>query len=223
MATYSHSRVSTFENCPYKYKLQYIDRAEPEISETIELFMGKRVGSIGNAGCFSFYPTKNLGGMCQGGAVITDSDEVADTVRSLGNVGRAKNSHTDFDFVGFNSRLDAINAAFLTRSLKNIDKDNSRRIEIANIYNANLEHVSEIRTPFVLDHAQHVYHLYTIRICDGESRDGLQNYLKSKDIGCGVYYPKPCHKQNLQLRISLRMEKRKKDESCHSLGLFFKL
>jgi len=154
----------------------------------------RRVGSMGHAGCFSFYPTKTLGGMCQGGAVITNSSKVAETVRSLGNVGRSKHSHTDFDYVGFNSRLDTINAAFLTESLKSLDKDNGRRIEIAEMYNERLKELP-LTTPFVINRAVHVYHLYTINLIDSNFRDGLQDHLKNAGIGCGVYYPKPCHKQ----------------------------
>jgi dTDP-4-amino-4,6-dideoxygalactose transaminase len=154
----------------------------------------RRVGSMGHAGCFSFYPTKNLGGMCQGGAVITDSEKVANTVRSLGNVGRSMTSHTDFDLVGFNSRLDTINAAFLTESLKSLDLCNGRRIEIAEMYNEGLKELP-LTTPFVINRAVHVYHLYTISLIDNELRDGLQEHLKNAGIGCGVYYPKPCHKQ----------------------------
>jgi len=157
-------------------------------------FGHRRVGSIGHAGCFSFYPTKNLGGMCQGGAVITNSSKVADTVRSIGNVGRSMNSHTDFDFIGFNSRLDTINAAFLTEGLKTLDENNIRRIEISDMYNEKLEGLPLI-TPFVIGKVYHVYHLYTVSLIDSRLRDRLQAYLNNAGIGCGVYYPKPCHKQ----------------------------
>ena len=95
----------------------------------------KRVGSWGDVGAFSFYPAKNLGGMGQGGAIVTNSAIIADKVRELGNVGRSKDSWFDYVHIGFNSRLDTINAKFLTMGLKNIDKWNTCRVRIASWYN----------------------------------------------------------------------------------------
>jgi dTDP-4-amino-4,6-dideoxygalactose transaminase len=155
-------------------------------------FKGKKVGTFGDAGCFSFYPTKNLSGVGQGGAVITDSDEIARVVRSLGNVGRS--AHTEFEFVGFNSRLDTINAAFLSKSLTKLDKWNAQRIKLAKIYNKELKELP-LKIPAILKGAKHVYHLYTIKLETKEVRDNLKSYLDEHGVGSGIYYPMPCHKQ----------------------------
>jgi len=156
---------------------------------------GRFVGTIGDVGCFSFYPSKNLGGLGQGGAVITNDDAVAKKVRELGNVARVEGSHFDFNDVGFNSRLDSINAVFLDRCLLDLTHWNIKRILLSHVYNENLSSFGGLITPFVEEGSRHVYHLYQIKCLDKGMRDGLKNYLNQKDIGAGVYYPIPCHKQ----------------------------
>lgn len=158
-----------------------------------------KVGTFGDCGCFSFYPTKNLGGLGQGGAVITNDEEVADKVRSLGNVGRAKASHTEFEYRGFNSRLDTINALFLDMALKNcwLNWWTSARQMNALLYNEQLRDVGGISTPFVEPDATHVYHLYQIKCLNREMRDSLKNFLCAENVYTGVYYPVPCHKQKV--------------------------
>lgn len=167
---------------------------------------GRKVSSFGDAGCFSFYPTKNLAGLAQGGAVLTNSDHVDDVVRSLGNVGRSKTSHTGFDYVGFNSRLDSINAAYLSKALETLEDDNAKRIKIAEVYNERLKDLPVI-TPFVPENSKHVYHLYIIKLKTEEKRDSLQTHLRTYDVGSGVYYPVPCHKQSMyddgELKLSV--------------------
>ena len=173
---------------------------------------GRKASSFGDAGCFSFYPTKNLAGLAQGGAVLTNSDNVDDAVRSLGNVGRSKTSHTGFDYVGFNSRLDTINAAYLSKSLDNLDKDNEKRINIAQMYNDSFKDLPII-TPFVPENNKHVYHIYNIQLKAELERDSLQSHLKIYGVGSGVYYPIPCHKQSmydfgkLKLTVSEKLSK----------------
>lgn len=173
---------------------------------------GKKVSSFGNAGCFSFYPTKNLAGLAQGGAVLTNSDNVNDVVRSLGNVGRSKTSHTGFDYVGFNSRLDTINAAYLSKALDILEQDNDKRIKIATIYNERLKDLPVV-TPFVPENNKHVYHLYIIKLKTEKERDALQIHARTYDVGTGVYYPVPCHKQfmyddgELNLPVSEKLSK----------------
>lgn len=172
---------------------------------------GRKVSSFGDAGCFSFYPTKNLAGLAQGGAVLTNSDHVDDVVRSLGNVGRSKTSHTGFDYVGFNSRLDTINAVYLSKALDMLEDDNNKRIKIALIYNERFKDLPVV-TPFVPEDNKHVYHLYIIKLKTEDERNALQTYLKTYGVGSGVYYPVPCHKQliydeGLELPVSEKLAK----------------
>lgn len=158
---------------------------------------GKRVGSFGVAGCFSFYPTKNLGGIGQGGAVITEDLELAEKVRCLGNVGRAAGSHVDFAYKGFNSRLDSMNAMFLKRCLSRLQTWNHNRQAAAFLYDKHFEDFGAIKTPHVADDATHVYHLYIIKCLNNRDRDGLKDFLIENKVGCGVYYPKPIHEQEI--------------------------
>jgi dTDP-4-amino-4,6-dideoxygalactose transaminase len=154
---------------------------------------GQRVGSFGKAGCYSFYPTKNLGGLGQGGAVVTDDLRLAKTVRSLGNVGRAEDSHVDFAYKGFNSRLDTLNAMFLKRCLSRLQSWNYERQASAFLYDEQLGDFGAIKTPFVNTNATHVYHLYVIKCLNTRDRDGLKEFLTKNKIGTGIYYPKPIH------------------------------
>lgn len=177
-----------------KHGLRVVEDCAQAVGAT---WRGQKVGTFGT-GCFSFYPTKNLGGLGQGGAVLTDDEEIVDKVRSLGNVGRTKTSHTEFEYRGFNSRLDTINALFLDTILKNyLDKWTFARQKNALLYNEQLSDVDDIFTPFVAPDATHVYHLYQIKCLNKETRDSLQIFLRSKNVSTGIYYPIPCHKQKI--------------------------
>jgi len=156
---------------------------------------GKRVGSFGISGCFSFYPTKNLGGIGQGGAIVTDDKALAEKIRSLANMGRS--SHTDFAYKGYNSRLDTINALFLKRIMPRLQTWNHSRQSTAFLYDKNLEDLGAVKTPYVEDKATHVYHLYQIQCLNKNERDGLREYLDNNRISTGLYYPIPCHKQDI--------------------------
>lgn len=159
------------------------------------MWAGKRVGTFGHAGCFSFYPTKNLGGIGQGGAVVTEHKEIADKVRSYGNVGRNAESHFEYDLKGFNSRLDTINAMFLKRVMSRLQTWNHHRQASAFLYDKRLEDLGAIKTPHVLDDATHVYHLYELKCINKADRDGLREFLKEKNVETGLHYPVPIHKQ----------------------------
>jgi dTDP-4-amino-4,6-dideoxygalactose transaminase len=152
-------------------------------------------GSLGDVGCFSFYPAKNLGGLGQGGAVITDDAAVVKMVRELGNVGRAEGSWFDYDYVGFNSRLDTINAAFLSAGLKELPKWNFRRNQVASAYNSNLRRWDYFKVPHETDDDLHIYHLYELKCNNKKDRDGLKEFLAQNEIGTGLHYPIPCHLQ----------------------------
>jgi len=152
---------------------------------------GNKVGSFGDASCFSFYPTKNLGGIGQGGAVLTDNDAVAKKVREYGNVGRKTGSWYEYDVIGYNSRLDSINAVFLNECLFHLDEWNDRRIELANIY----YNLLNAGVPFSQPRGKHVYHLFEYKCKSKEDRNKLIEYLKLHNVGTGLHYPIPCHKQ----------------------------
>jgi len=163
---------------------------------------GKRVGSWADAGCFSFYPAKNLGGLGQGGAVVTNNPEIAKTVRELGNIGRSEGSWYEYSHVGFNSRLDAVNSKFLSVCLDSLDIWNLSRSKAALIYDLLLSKVAGVKTPPTLsENIYPVYHLYELDCGTKESRDGLEKYLKENNIGCGLHYPIPCHKQSMYAHL----------------------
>ena len=153
-------------------------------------YKGKRVGSLGDAGCFSFYPAKNLGAYGDGGMVVTNNEELAEKIRMLRNYGQSKKYY--HDFMGYNSRLDEIQAAVLRVKLRYLDEWNDKRREHAKLYDELLENASGIETPTEKDYVKHVYHLYVMRC---KNRDDLQHYLSSKGISTGIHYPIPVHLQ----------------------------
>lgn len=159
---------------------------------------GKRVGSFGDFGCFSFYPTKNLGGLAQGGAVITDStNDWAMRVRSMGDMGRAPEDRSKYITRGYNSRLDTVNAMFLKECLSKLQVWNHQRQEIANWYEEELKNLGAVKTPYVHEKATHVYHLYMLQCLNKRERDGLREYLKKHKISTGLYYAKCLHQEEI--------------------------
>ncbi len=147
----------------------------------------RRVGSIGDIGCFSFYPSKNLGALGDGGALVTNDSALATVIRKLRNCGQA--DRYTHEFVGYNNRLDSIQAAMLRLKLKRLDASNRRRQAIAKLYGKLLRGVG---TPAVRAGAEHVYHLYVIR---HPKREEIRQALTRSGIPCGVYYPVPLHLQ----------------------------
>jgi len=146
------------------------------------------VGSIGDCGCFSFYPSKNLGAYGDGGMLTTNSPDINEKVRVLrnhGTVGAYKH-----DFIGYNSRLDEIQAAILRIKHKHIDEYNGRRQQIAEIYSFLLRNV--VKCPVTKDDRSHVYHQYTIR---SSQRDRIAHALQESSVSSVIYYPLPMHLQ----------------------------
>ena len=152
-------------------------------------YKGKKVGSIGHIGCFSFFPSKSLGCYGDGGMVVTNDDKIADMVRMLRVHGCKQKYYHLMD--GYKSRLDALQAAILRAKLKYIDQWNERRRRNAALYNELLQKTKVI-TPYEAEYGGHIYNYYVIRSKD---RDNLQSFLKSKGIDSAVYYPVPLHLQ----------------------------
>ena len=153
------------------------------------IYNGKRTGSLGLAGCHSFYPGKNLGALGDGGAVTTDDPRLARTIRTLANYGSSQKYI--FPYRGRNSRLDEIQAAVLGVKLKYLDEDNDRRRQIARIYYDNINNPDVIlptRTP----EEENVYHLFPVL---SRHRDDLQKYLLERGINTLIHYPVPPHRQ----------------------------
>ncbi len=150
----------------------------------------RQAGSVGGAGSFSFFPTKNLGGLGDGGMITTDDDDLADRLRKLRVHGGRKMYH--HEMVGTNSRLDTLQAAALLAKLPRLGDWLSARRANARIYDDALAEVDEIRTPVVAQGNRHTYNQYTIR---ARRRDELREHLSAEGIGSGVYYPAPLHLQ----------------------------
>jgi dTDP-4-amino-4,6-dideoxygalactose transaminase len=149
---------------------------------------GRQTGSVGDAGAFSFYPTKNLGGFGDGGLLTTSDAGVADRARRLRDHGSARRYENET--LGYNSRLDALQAALLRVKLPHIDENNGGRRAAAVRYNELFTDVEGVIAPEVV--SGHVFHQYTIRVTDGR-RDVVQRALQSASIGSMIYYPIPCH------------------------------
>ncbi|MFH1479049.1 MAG: DegT/DnrJ/EryC1/StrS family aminotransferase [Candidatus Omnitrophota bacterium] len=155
------------------------------------LYKGKKVGSIGDIGCFSFYPTKNLGAFGDGGMVVTDSKELRDRLLLLRDYGRK--DRYEHIIKGYNSRLDTIQAAILRVKSKHLEGWNNLRREKAGLYTRFFESKSkDIQLPCEADYARHVYHQYTVKIKD---RDNIVKALKDKGIRTLIHYPIPVHLQ----------------------------
>lgn len=150
-------------------------------------YRGRKTGSLGDIGCLSFFPTKNLGAYGDGGMVVTNDSALAERMRMLRTHGWKKKYYSEE--VGYNSRLDALQAAILQAKFSHVDSWNEKRREIARRYSENLAPLG-VAVPVECDWGRHVYHLYIIR---SEQRPALQAFLKEKGIASEVYYPLPPH------------------------------
>jgi dTDP-4-amino-4,6-dideoxygalactose transaminase len=152
-------------------------------------YKGNVVGNIGDIGCFSFYPTKNLGAYGDAGMITTNNEELADKLKKMRNYGQSRRYY--HDFVGVNSRLDEMQAAILRIKLKYLDEWNQKRRNLARLYDDLLNN-ADLITPVERDYAKHVYHLYVIK---HKRRNELQQYLLNKGIKTLIHYPIPVHLQ----------------------------
>lgn len=157
----------------------------------------KKTGTIGHIGCTSFFPSKNLGCYGDGGALMTNDDELAFKIRMIANHGQEKKYY--HKVLGCNSRLDTIQAAVLKVKLKHLDEYSASRNKMADYYDTNLAEIAEIQTPKRAVNSTHVFHQYTLRVKNGK-RDELQKYLAEKNIPSMVYYPLPLYKQEAFLQ-----------------------
>ena len=149
----------------------------------------RKTGSIGHIGTTSFYPTKNLGGYGDSGAIFTDDENLASRIRKITNHGSDKKYY--YDSIGVNSRLDSMQAAILNAKLPHLDNYNRQRRQSADYYDQLLKDIPGITIPFRSPESSHVFHQYTIKVEKG--RDALQEFLKKKEIPSMIYYPVPLH------------------------------
>ncbi len=164
----------------------------------------RKVGTIGHVGATSFFPSKNLGCYGDGGAIFTNDDALAHTLRGIVNHGMYERYH--HDVVGVNSRLDSIQAGVLKAKLPHLDTYNKARQEAARKYSAALGANPNIWVPTICDACDcHVFHQYVIRILNGK-RDGLLAHLQGMGIPCAIYYPIPLHRQKAYLDARYREE-----------------
>jgi len=161
------------------------------------IYQGRKVGTLGDAGCFSFYPSKNMTVCGDGGAVITDHEDIAETVMRLRDCGRI--SKYEHDIIGYTARLNTINAAIGRIQLKYLDQWNEARRRIAKTYSSLLSDIEEITLPpSETSTIKPVYHLYVIRT---KYRDYLKKWLEENGIECGIHYPIPIHLQPIYRKI----------------------
>ncbi|MCZ2127916.1 MAG: DegT/DnrJ/EryC1/StrS family aminotransferase [Anaerolineales bacterium] len=182
---YGHpSEMKAISEIARKHNLKVIeDNAQAFGAE----YFGAKTGALGDVGCLSFFPTKNLGGYGDGGMAVTNDAALAERMRMLRAHGWKKKYYSEM--LGYNSRLDALQAAVLQVKLPHVDEWNDKRRALAKRYNEALAPLGLI-TPIEREGAKHVYHLYVVRV---EKRDALQAFLKEKGIASDVYYPIPPH------------------------------
>jgi dTDP-4-amino-4,6-dideoxygalactose transaminase len=174
-------------------------------------YKGKKAGSIGDMGCFSFYPTKNLGAYGDGGAIVTDNEEINETLMQMRNYGQSEKYH--YDFVGVNSRLDELQAVILQTKLKYLDKWIESRRKNALIYTEHLRDSDLIATA-EKKFAKHAYHLYVIR---SKNRDNLKKKLLENDIQSQIHYPVPVHKQKAYSSLNNNSSLKMTDKICNEI------
>jgi dTDP-4-amino-4,6-dideoxygalactose transaminase len=153
-------------------------------------YKGRKAGTLGDAGCFSFYPGKNLGAFGEAGAVVTNDAGLQEKIRTLRDHGQVRKYH--HTMVGWNCRMDGIQAAVLQIKLRHLDRGNQLRRAHAVQYDRALGGVEEIVTPAKAPWVKHAYHIYSIRV---QKRSEVMRYLTEKGIGCGIHYPIPIHMQ----------------------------
>jgi dTDP-4-amino-4,6-dideoxygalactose transaminase len=154
----------------------------------------KKLGAIGQIGCTSFFPSKNLGCYGDGGALFTNDDALAAKIRMVANHGQSARYY--HDVVGVNSRLDTLQAVVLRIKLQLLDEYAAARRAVADAYDAGFAGIPQITTPYRAPYSHHVYHQYTLQL-NGASRDELQKHLQERNVPAMIYYPVPAHRQKM--------------------------
>ena len=194
------SNMKSIMNLAKKYNLFVIeDNAQAIGCDYLGFNKSQKTGTIGNIGCTSFFPSKNLGCFGDGGAMMTNDDDLAEKLRMIANHGQSKRYY--HDIVGCNSRLDNIQAAVLRIKLKELDQYIINRQKAANYYDQNLKGLNQLIIPFRNLDSNHVFHQYTLKLDDNIVRDELIQYLADKNIPAMVYYPVPAHHQKMFSKI----------------------
>ncbi len=180
-----------------KYDLKVIEDNAQAIGSDYTFSDGtvKKTGTIGDVGCTSFFPSKNLGCYGDGGAICTNDDDLAKQIEMVVNHGQSKRYY--HDVIGCNSRLDTIQAAVLRIKLKELDRYIDARRKAAAFYDEQFKDVEGLTIPFRAANTKHVFHQYTLQLSDEIDRDALVAYLGEKDIPAMIYYPVPAHKQKM--------------------------
>ncbi len=191
-------------NIAKKYNLFVIEDACQAISADFIFKDGtrKKAGTIGDIGCVSFFPSKNLGAYGDGGAIFTDNDQLAEKMRIITNHGMRTKYY--YDTIGVNSRLDSIQAAILKIKLKYLDNYTKARNNAADFYDKALANNPKIKIPFRALYSTHAFHQYTITLSDDTDHFKLQEYLKSKEIPSMIYYPVPLHLQKAYSNLNYK-------------------
>ncbi len=169
-----------------KHKIKVVEDCAQAIGAEIN---GQRVGSFGDASCFSFYPTKNLGAYGDGGLILTNDENLEHQMKMLRFYGMEKTYYAYFE--GFNSRMDEVQATILSVKLKHLEKWNNRRREIADFYLKNIKN-EKIILPALSENVKHVFHLFVVRT---KERDTLKQHFEKNEIGVAIHYPFPIHLQ----------------------------
>ncbi len=160
----------------------------------------KKAGTMGDMGCTSFFPSKNLACFGDGGAIFTNDDSLAKLARSITNHGSTRKYY--HDDIGVNSRLDAIQAAILRVKLRYLDEYNNSRRNAASFYDRQLSNIENVISPFRSNKSTHIFHQYTIKMEHGD-RDNLKNYLEERGVPSMIYYPVPMHRQKAYSYLDL--------------------
>jgi dTDP-4-amino-4,6-dideoxygalactose transaminase len=188
-----------------KYNIRVIEDCAQAFGAT---YKGKKVGTRGDCGCFSFFPSKNLAGYGDGGMIITGKEDLAKNLRLLRNHGSSVKYH--HATLGYNSRLDEIQAAIIRVKMKKIEEFNDKRRINADMYRTLIKR-DDIALPLELPGCKHVYHQFTIR---SKNRDGVIKALQNESVSSAIYYPVPLHRQEVFTRRNIRTENLTNSETC---------
>ena len=181
-------------NIANKHNISVIEDACQALGSVYSFSDGtkKQAGTIGTIGCTSFFPSKNLGGYGDGGALMTDDDVLAEKLRAICRHGSKERYH--HQYIGLNSRLDTLQAAILQVKLQHLNDFIVARQKAATYYQENLLNIKGLRLPETLSYSTHTFHQYTLKV-DSNCRDNIRKYLSDKQIPTSVYYPVPAHLQ----------------------------